>query len=221
MSDENASSLLSTPLPLTADACCALLNVSRETQDRLQAYIDLLEKWQSKINLVGPKTLADPWRRHILDSAQLRDYIPDHATRLIDVGTGAGLPGIILAILGVKDVRLIESDTRKCAFLREVIRVTDVPYQATVFEVRAESFSGPPADVVTARALAPLSKLIHLCVDKITTDGVMIFPKGQNAESELTEAQKDWKMKISTHESKSDPAGTIFRLSEVRKNGER
>ena len=207
--------------PLSREACVARLNVSRETAAALDAYIDLLGKWQRRINLVGQDTLSDPWRRHVLDSAQLLPMIPTGATRLVDIGSGAGFPGLVLALLSMLTVDLVESDQRKCAFLREAARVAGVPYRVVINPVRAEDFRGLPADVATARAVAPLTRLIPLCVDKITTGGVMLFPKGQNAESELTDAAKTWKMRVERFQSGSDPSGTIFRLSEVMSHGEK
>src|SRR5215213_13399 len=109
--------------PLTPEGLTALVPVSRETVERLGVYLDLLRRWQRTINLVAASTLADPWRRHILDSAQLIRFVPGDAARLVDLGSGAGLPGLVLAIMGLPDVHLIESDRRKAAFLREAARV--------------------------------------------------------------------------------------------------
>ena len=110
--------------PLTRQQAGELLGVSRETLDRLQAYLDLLARWQQRINLVGASTLADPWRRHVLDSAQLWRWWPDRARVLADLGSGAGLPGLVLAVLGAPVTHLVESDRRKAAFLREAARAT-------------------------------------------------------------------------------------------------
>src|SRR5918912_3476535 len=110
--------------PLTPEGFAELVPVSRETLDRLAAYLDLLRRWQRTINLVGAATLDDPWRRHLLDSAQLLRFLPEGVRRLVDLGSGAGLPGLALAILGVPEVHLIESDRRKAAFLREAARAT-------------------------------------------------------------------------------------------------
>src|SRR5689334_6015701 len=137
--------------PLTAEAFAEQLHVSRETLDRLRIYVDLLTRWNARINLVGASSLVDVWRRHILDSAQLIRHI-DPATRvMVDLGSGAGLPGLILGILGVPEVNLIEADQRKAAFLREAARVTQVP--VIVHASRVESVKVFTADIVTARAL--------------------------------------------------------------------
>src|SRR5262245_58873059 len=111
--------------PLGPEDIGQVLEVSRETLERLAVYVGLLRQWQRTINLVGPATLADPWRRHILDSAQLWAHLPGGARVLVDLGSGAGLPGLVLAILGAPDVHLIESDRRKAAFLREAARRVD------------------------------------------------------------------------------------------------
>ena len=129
---------------------------------RLDAYLELLGQWQKRTNLVGPSTLADPWRRHILDAAQLCEHIPLTARNLADLGSGAGLPGLILAILGVPNVTLVEADRRKAVFLREAARVTGCTAVEIICE-RIEKLS-ISADVITARALAPLAKLLGLAV---------------------------------------------------------
>ena len=136
-----------------------LVPVSRETLARLEAYVDLLTRWSVRINLVGRDTLADLWRRHILDSAQLHRFIPSTAKTLIDVGSGAGLPGLVLAILGVAGVELVEADSRKAAFLREAARVTDA--DVTIRPCRIQAVPPHPANVVTARACAPLPFFIY------------------------------------------------------------
>ena len=129
-------------------------DVPRETAERLAAYADLLVRWQRRINLVGPATLADLWRRHMLDSAQFLDHAPGRGGTWVDLGSGAGFPGLVLAILGAGDVHLVESDGRKCAFLAEAARVTATPVR--IHRVRAEALAGVAADVVVSRAFAPL-----------------------------------------------------------------
>src|SRR6202012_3858963 len=135
----------------------ALVDVSRETRERLAAYVALLAKWNAKINLVGPATLPDVWRRHILDSAQVHALDADAAV-LVDLGSGAGLPGLILAILGGPEVHLIESDLRNAAFLQEAARQTGT--KLTIHAKRIDAAPAIQADVVTARALARLANLL-------------------------------------------------------------
>jgi 16S rRNA (guanine527-N7)-methyltransferase len=199
--------------PLSREAFAASLGVSRETLDRLTVYLDLLHRWQRAINLVGPATLADPWRRHILDSAQLLTHLPAGTTSLVDLGSGAGFPGMVLTVLGVPGVVLIESDRRKAQFLREVARATGT--EVTVRAERIENLAGWPADVVTARALAPLPRLLPLAERFLEADSVCLFLKGYNAERELTQALKSWHMVPEMFASLSAPTGTVLKLRGV------
>jgi 16S rRNA (guanine527-N7)-methyltransferase len=191
----------------------ALSGVSRETLARLEGYAALLRKWQRAINLVGPRTLPDLWRRHIWDSAQLHPLIPPQARVLVDLGSGAGFPGLVLAILGVPEVHLIESDQRKCAFLREVSRETGTP--VTIHAERIEAVAPFSADVVTARALAPLDRLLDLAAPFLTAGGVCLFPKGQDVEKELTSATRMATMRCESWPSRSDPGGTLLRIERL------
>jgi len=187
--------------------------VSRETLERLSVYEALLRKWQKTINLVGPKTLDDVWNRHFLDSAQLHPLCPESTKVLVDLGSGAGFPGLVLAILGVPEVHLIESDVRKGAFLREAARATGAA--VAVHSKRIEAVQGLQADVLTARALAPLTDLLDWGARFLTADGVALFLKGQNVEDELTDSTKYWKMHTERFDSVTDPSGSILRLSGI------
>lgn len=199
--------------PLAPEQFRALSNVSRETLRRLAIYVDLLVAWNQRINLVGPRTLGDVWRRHILDSAQLQPLLPASARTLVDLGSGAGLPGLILAILGFPTVHLVEADGRKCAFLREAARVTGTTI--VLHAKRFEEISGFAGDVITARACAPLPKLLDHAAPFIGCHSILLFLKGQTLGEELTEARKGWNMRETLHPSVSDPSGTILRLEEV------
>ncbi len=190
--------------------------VSRETLARLQAYADLLTLWNKKINLVGPSTVPDLWARHKLDSAQLFPLIPTGTKTLLDLGSGAGFPGLVLAIMGVQGVHLAESDQRKCAFLREAARIAQAP--VTVLAKRIESIPAFPVDVITARALAPVAELLDWSAPFITENTLCIFPKGQNVEVELTQAHKGWRITTDQRPSRTDPRGTIVCISEVRRD---
>ncbi|MFL5267045.1 MAG: 16S rRNA (guanine(527)-N(7))-methyltransferase RsmG [Stellaceae bacterium] len=187
--------------------------VSRETLARLEAYAALLIQWSARINLVGRDTLADLWRRHILDSAQLFPMVPRTAHSLIDLGSGAGLPGLVLAILGVPGVELIEADSRKSAFLQEAARVAAA--DVTLRRCRIEAVPPHPADVVTARACAPLNRLLELAERFIAPHTICLFPKGERFEEELTLARKAWTMSVSVEPSLSDRRGVILRLEQV------
>jgi len=199
--------------PLSRAALAASLGVSRETLGRLTVYVDFLQRWQRAINLVGPATLADPWRRHILDSAQLLAHLPPDTVSLVDLGSGAGFPGMVLAVLGVPGVVLIESDRRKAQFVREVARATGT--EVAVRAERIERLAGWPADVVTARALAPLPRLLPLAERFLAADSVALFLKGRNAERELTQALKSWHMVPEMFPSLSAPTGTVLKLRGV------
>lgn len=189
----------------------AEMAVSRETRDRLAAYLDLLTSWQKAINLVGRATLGDAWRRHILDSAQLLPLAP--AARIwLDIGSGAGFPGLVLAIL-LRDmpgarIHLVESDARKCAFLREAVRITEAA--AEVHHRRIEQMTPFVVDVITARACAPLAELLRMAAPFTARGGRCLFLKGREAAAELTEATKFWKIKVTTWPSRSDPEGQIL-----------
>ncbi len=186
-----------------------------EPMERLTVYADLLIRWQQRINLVGPNTIPDLWRRHMLDSWQLYPLLPPTAHRLVDLGSGAGFPGLVLAILGAPDPHLIESDSRKAAFLREAARATGT--EITVHTERIEKVSPLGADIVTARALAPLAKLLPWADRHLAPGGHCLFLKGAGAEDELTEAAKDWMMTCRRTRSITDPSGLILDLEEVRR----
>ncbi|HLO20226.1 MAG TPA: 16S rRNA (guanine(527)-N(7))-methyltransferase RsmG [Sphingomicrobium sp.] len=188
--------------------------VSRETLDRLQAYAELLAKWNARINLVGRESEPDLWRRHILDSAQLLPLIPKESQSVADIGAGAGLPGLILSVLNTSaQIHLIESDRRKVAFLREAIRVTQST--AIVHESRVEEVDLPAQDVVVARACAPLDRLLEMAEKLISIHTVCLFPKGTQVEQELTAARLRWKMQVRQVPSRTDPGGRILVLTEV------
>ncbi|HEY1301341.1 MAG TPA: 16S rRNA (guanine(527)-N(7))-methyltransferase RsmG [Stellaceae bacterium] len=199
--------------PLGPEGFAETVPVSRETLARLEAYVDLLALWSARINLVGRDTLADPWRRHILDSAQLEPLIPKGARRLVDLGSGAGFPGLVLAILGVPGVELVEADAKKCAFLREAARVTET--EAAIRQSRIEALPPRVFDVVTARALAPLDRLLGFAAPFVGPGTVCLLLKGERAEEELTLARKGWTMSVSSSQSRSDPRGVVLRLHDV------
>jgi len=200
----------------------ALFPVSRETEERLDRFVEVLVLWQHRVNLVAPSTLREIWTRHIADSLQLLPLASD-ARIWVDLGSGGGFPGLVLACAlpggtGV-GVHLIESNGKKAAFLREAVRVTGAP--AIVHPIRAEKFGetcAEPVQVVTARALAPLKVLCDQAFPLISRGAVGIFPKGQDIDAELTEAAKYWRIEASIVPSKTSPNGSIvlIRSLEVR-----
>lgn len=195
---------------MTADEVGKLLNVSRETLRQFEAYLVLLEKWQRRINLVANSTMADVWQRHILDSAQLVKFYPPNTKKILDVGSGAGFPGLVLAIMGNVEVDLVESDQRKAVFLSTVIRSLGLP--AKVYNKRIETLPNLAPDVITSRALAPVSKLMKLIENQISVDTVCLFLKGESVEEELTELQTYSTMVSERHASLSGPNGVVLEL---------
>jgi len=202
-------------LDLAADKkrALAVTPVSRETEKRLQTFVDLLLAWQDKINLVAPSTLPFTWSRHVADSLQLLPLAPD-ARVWVDFGSGGGFPGLPIACAladqpGAK-IYLIESNGKKAAFLREAVRATGVP--AVVYRERIEKFGESCAEtvhVVTARALAPLKILCEQAFPLISRGAVALFPKGQDIDAELTDAAKYWRFEASKVASKTSPEGSI------------
>ncbi len=189
--------------------------VSRETLAQLERYAAVLRKWNQAINLVGPATLPDLWRRHMLDSAQLLSLLPDRAAdvaplEIADLGSGAGFPGLVLALCGAGRVHLIESDQKKATFLRQVIRETGAPAQ--VHAARIESLGDLRVDLVTARALAPLQRLLAYAKPLLDPGGLCLFLKGQGVDAELAALPPALRARITRHPSRSDPAGCVLRL---------
>lgn len=189
------------------------LEVSSQAREKFARYATLLIKWQKVINLVGPDTIDDMIERHFLDSAQILSLLPDKNIRLADMGSGAGFPGMILAMLGILDVHLIESDVRKATFLREVSRETNTP--VTIHDDRVEDISIGGLDVVTARALAPLKDLLHMAHHlKVPR---CIFLKGEKAEEEIEKAQKEWVFDLSMHLSATDIRSKVLIINNLNK----
>lgn len=211
-------SSLATPSP-SAEEIAARLSVSRETAEKLILYVEELRRWQRVTNLVGPKTLGEVWERHIGDSLQLGGLAAGAVWA--DLGTGAGLPGLVLAIAR-PDIRvhLVESDGRKCAFLRQAVRLTDAG--ATVWDGRIEAMwprIEPRPDVVVSRALAALPKLLDLAAPVLVKGTTGLFPKGRGYEAELTDARRSWRFTCDILPSRTDPEGRILRISELQAIG--
>ena len=201
------------------DTALALYAVSRETRARLETFVAELRRWQRIKNLVGPGTLDQIWVRHVADSLQLLDYAPGSARRWLDLGSGAGFPGLVIGIAAAGErrhltVELVESNARKCAFLRHAIRTTGA--HARVTEARIETLVAARAgsvDVVSARALASLASLVGLCRPLLINGAVALFPKGRGVERELTEAARCWTLDADVLPSRTDPEGRIVRVT--------
>jgi 16S rRNA (guanine527-N7)-methyltransferase len=187
---------------------------------RLERYATALRKWQPAINLVGKTTMGDLWRRHMLDSAQLLTHLaqlPGAPGPLVDLGSGAGFPGLVLAICGVPDVHLIEADQRKAVFLAEVARVTDT--RVSIHRSRIEDVTPFPAAVVTARALAPLVELLGQAARFSADYTVALFHKGRDWRRELTLAEEAWMMRAAPVPSTVDPESVILRVENLHSAG--
>lgn len=188
-------------------------DVSRETRATLERFAALLLRWNRTVNLIARGDESDLWPRHIADSLQLVPLIPPKVGRAIDLGSGGGFPGLVLAIATGIRFDLVESDQRKAAFLREVIRATGAP--AVVHAARAESLPLPPAPLVTARALAPLPRLLALAHPLLVPDGLCLFLKGSSAASELTAAGTEWHMQVTRVPSRTARDACILRISDI------
>jgi 16S rRNA (guanine527-N7)-methyltransferase len=182
--------------------------------DRLRQFADLLLRWNGTLNLIAARDAGVVWDRHIVDSLQLVPLMPAGIERAVDLGTGGGFPGLVLAIATGVRFDLIESDRRKASFLRTAVLETGAP--ATVHCCRIEDAMVPPAGLVTARALAPLPRLLPLAARFLSADGVCLFLKGGKAEEELEAAGRDWAMTVDRFPSKTGSDGVVLRLSDLK-----
>lgn len=194
------------------------LSVSRETEEKLASFVDLLLRWNGRINLVSARSAEDVWHRHIADALQLLPLAPPAPERVIDIGSGAGFPGLVLAVATGRETHLVEADKRKAAFLSQAAARLGLP-NVRVHPRRVEAAPLPKAALLTARALAPLPVLLRHAHALLAPGGVALFPKGRTAEQELTNASRDWIMRAERFPSRTDPASTIFRISEIRPAG--
>lgn len=182
---------------------------------RLRRFADLLLRWNTTLNLIAARDAAVVWQRHIADSLQLIPLLPPGIERAVDLGSGGGFPGLVLAIATGVRFELIESDRRKASFLRTAVLETVAP--ATVHDCRIEDAALAPAGLVTARALAPLPRLLPLAARFLADDGLCLFLKGARVADELAEAEKDWTLTAGLVPSRTSPDGVVLRLSSVRR----
>ncbi|MEZ5939637.1 MAG: 16S rRNA (guanine(527)-N(7))-methyltransferase RsmG [Hyphomonadaceae bacterium] len=193
--------------------------VSRETMARVSAFLDVLDSWRTRINLIGPGEGPRIWRRHVLDSLQLAPVIPSAALTLADLGTGSGFPGIILACAMAERpgarVWLVEKSVRKAEFLQAAVEALNLP--ATVVQARAEEAESERCDVVTARALAPLPKLLELAAAWADSNSCLLFLKGKDATDELQAARAGWAFDLSIQPSLSSPEGRVLSITSLRR----
>ena len=200
-----------------------LTDVSRETIARLEAYADLLDRWNPKINLVSKSTLKEKWVRHFLDSAQIWPHIPADARILTDIGSGAGFAGLVLAVIAAEKspdmkVYLVESDARKCAFMRNVARELGIAPE--IHTSRIEQVEIQRADVLTARALASLDQLLQFSAHILCENGLCLFLKGQGCDSEVIDARESWDFEAELIKSETHDHGVIAKLTGIKARGE-
>jgi len=192
------------------DVLTGAVDVSRETLSALNRYVLMLKDWQNKLNLVGPATLPDAWRRHVLDSAQLFPMIEKpEETVWMDMGSGAGFPGLVMAIMGVGEVHLVESIAKKCRFLEAVVDALALQDRVIIHNERLEAMQRFKADVISARALAKLTQLFDWGHPFAASSTRWLLLKGQDVETELAEAEQKWAFEYKLHASLSDPRGRI------------
>ena len=193
------------------------LSVSRETLERIERYIALLDEWRQRMNLIGPKEMDQIWERHVHDSAQLLP-ITGHGARIVDIGSGAGFPGLVLACEAVGGdgyVTMVESVGKKCAFLNAVISELSLPARA--LNRRVEDVMAERVDFITARALAPLSRLVSYAAPWIGMGATALFFKGEHWREELTQAQEYWNLAYEAIPSRTNEAGVILKIMEVER----
>lgn len=194
------------------------LNVSRETFERLECFVALLEKWTPRINLISKSTIPQIWTRHIQDSLQVYRMGPERFDHWVDLGSGGGFPGLVIAILAAenqdqKRVSLVESDARKSAFLRTVLRETGV--SAHVFCERIEVLAPQKADVLSARALADLGTLLGFAERHLLPDGIALFSKGASWKKELSDAQTEWSFRYEVLNSETENGSVVLKIGDI------
>ena len=198
-------------------------SVSHETLADLQIYADLLVKWQASINLVGPQTLPELWSRHFLDSLQVHKIV-SQALRYVDLGSGAGFPGLVIALLlkgrPGAEVILVESNGKKAAFLQAVIRATGAPARVVHQRIEQALPTLPQPEVVTARALAPLLQLIDWCAPLLKSGAIGLFPKGRDLDKEVADAARCWEMTMEVIPSLVARDSSILKLLRVQPKAE-
>ena len=202
---------------------CDTYNVSRETYSKLDLYCQSLIEWQEKFNLVSANSLKDAWNRHFEDSAQLYDLIPEKAKNLADVGSGAGFPGMVIAIMSNEKkpylkTTLIESIKKKTMYLNHVREITGVK-NLEIINDRAENIKNKKFDVITARAVTSLANLLKTTHHLLNNKGICIFPKGASYQKEVDEAKKSWNFSLKTVPSKTSEEGKILIISNLVKKG--
>lgn len=193
----------------------SLPHVSRETLARWNIYVEALLKWNQRINLIGPLTEQDVWERHILDCAQLLSLIPEGTKTICDFGTGAGLPGLVLALGCDAHVHLVESNRKKTSFLHHM--APHAFQKCTIHDERIEKLTPWESDVVTSRALAPMPQLLDLLAPFIEKTKLCLFMKGQNVVQEIEEATRYWDFDVKLHPSVTHQGSVIVAITRIQR----
>lgn len=204
----------------TYEEFCSYQHVSRETFNKFEIFIEVLLKWQKSVNLISNSTINTIWKRHFLDSAQLYTYSQDIKGNILDIGSGAGFPGMILAMMGNNNVNLIESDQKKCIFMREVARLTNT--KVKIYNCRIEDLDYMKPELIISRALAPLSKLIEYVdnhmnknIEENKVTPKLLFLKGKNYNNEIYDLLKIRKLEIDIFPSITDDFGKVLYIKNI------
>jgi 16S rRNA (guanine527-N7)-methyltransferase len=204
----------------TYEEFCSYQHVSRETFKKFEIFIEVLLKWQKSVNLISNSTINTIWKRHFLDSAQLYTYSQDIKGNILDIGSGAGFPGMILAMMGNNNVNLIESDQKKCIFMREVARLTNT--KVKIYNCRIEDLDYMKPELIISRALAPLSKLIEYVdnhmnknIEENKATPKLLFLKGKNYNNEIYDLLKIKKLEIDIFPSITDDFGKVLYIKNI------
>lgn len=200
------------------EAAAELTGVSRETLARVRSYLEVLDAWRERINLIGPGEGRHLWRRHVLDSLQLIADIPADAEKIVDIGSGAGFPGLVIACAMAErpgaSVTLVEKSYRKSEFLEAAIREVGLP--ARVLNVRVEDKPGHRYDLLTARALAPLTKLLGYGYAWLKPSGKALLLKGRDTAAELGDARREWAFDLTQRTSMSSQEGVVLNIGSIK-----
>lgn len=183
--------------------------------ENIEEFVILLLKENNNFNLIGKSTIPEIWNRHILDSAQILKYIDDKRKKIADLGTGAGFPGIVISIFGVKEVHLIEKSVRKCQFLRKAKVIS--PNQIFIHQSKIEEIENQKYHIITSRALASLDKLLQNCLKFLDQDGYGLFLKGKSLEKEIAEAKKTFNFDYELHPSLTSSESQIIKVRNIKK----
>lgn len=191
------------------------MNVSRETKEKLVHYVSLLEKWNKSVNLIAPSTVSDIWNRHIEDSLQILPLLPSEPSQILDIGSGAGLPGVVISLASDHKVTMVDSDKKKALFLKEIRRHLGASYD--IICERVENIPNQKYGIVTSRACANLSELLALSHPFLEEKSYCLFHKGRNYSKEVEDAEKEWLFNLEVTPSITDNEAALLKLSNIQR----